>query len=123
MMITPPMVGVPALAWCVEGPSSRINCPRERWRRKRIQRGVRSSAQRKPTPPDSIKLNISSPQQLQRYDAIVEFSDHVTDRLGGLVTLAGDHDHVPGCRRLDRHADRTTAIGLSADDGTRRDSR
>ena len=23
-MITPPIVGVPALTWCVEGPSSRI---------------------------------------------------------------------------------------------------
>src|ERR1035437_9454479 len=116
MMTTPPMVGVPALAWCVGGPSSRINCPRERWRRNRIQRGVRSSAQRKPTPPDSIRLNISSPQQLQRYDAIIEFGDHVTDRLGGLVTLSGDHHDVTGRRERNQRGDRAPAIGLSSND-------
>ena len=43
-MITPPMVGVPALTRCDWGPSARICCPMPSFLRKRIHKGMMSPA-------------------------------------------------------------------------------
>jgi hypothetical protein len=43
MMSTPPIVGVPRLAWCACGPSSRISCPTFRRRRASITRPPKTS--------------------------------------------------------------------------------
>src|SRR4051794_34454591 len=40
-MMIPPIVGVPALTWCLAGPSSRMNCPNSRCCRKAMNFGDR----------------------------------------------------------------------------------
>src|SRR3954462_3201442 len=40
-MMIPPIVGVPALAWCPSGPSSRMLCPNSRARRNEMNFGDR----------------------------------------------------------------------------------
>src|SRR4029079_9382139 len=42
-MMIPPIVGVPALAWCSCGPSSRICCPNSRARRNSMNLGDRKT--------------------------------------------------------------------------------
>src|SRR3954451_3706573 len=38
----PPIVGVPAFAWCPSGPSSRISWPNSRWRASEMNLGPRN---------------------------------------------------------------------------------
>src|SRR5579863_10391457 len=113
-MMTPPMVGVPALTRCVDGASSWIRCPSERRVRNRIHRGVTNSETRNATPPDSIRLSIrASSQELPRHDAVVEGYDEFTDRLRGLVTLAGHDDDVARRGLPDRARDRAAPVGVA----------
>src|ERR1700691_1798647 len=113
-MTTPPMVGVPALCWWVAGPSSRICWTSERARKYRIHSGVSKSAQRNPTPPDSIKLNTThSPQQFLRYHAIYQWDHELTDRLGRFVALTRDHHHVSRAGALDGQRNGQAPIALA----------
>src|SRR5579863_9954813 len=113
-MMTPPMVGVPALAWCDDGRSSWIRCPSERPVRNLIHTGVANSEKMKATPPDSIRLSTgSSSQQLARDHAIVEGHDQVADGLGRLVSLTGDHHDVAGGGLAEGPRDRATPIGVA----------
>src|SRR5487761_2339710 len=118
-MTTPPIVGVPALAWCVDGPSSRMSWPNERSRRNRIHSGVTRRATRKPTDPDSMRLSIASPQQLSHDLAVVEFHHPILEGLGRLVPLARHDDHVPALGLRQGGADRRAAIHLATHHGAR----
>src|SRR5580693_6527381 len=113
-MMTPPMVGVPALIRWVDGRSSWIRCPKERRVRKRIHRGVTNSETRKATPPDSIRLSTgTSSQELARNGPIVERHHDVADGLRGLVSLAGHDDDVTGRGLFQRARDRASPIGVA----------
>src|ERR1700677_1252310 len=114
-MMAPPMVGVPALCWWV-GPSSRITWKSERARRKRIHSGVRNSATRNATPPDSIKLSTShSPQQFLRHHSIIKGDHLIAPCLGRFVSLGRDHAHVPGSGALYGESDGPPTIALAND--------
>src|SRR5665213_370761 len=99
-------------------------CPRDRALRNLIHNGVRMSAQRNPTPPDSIKLNMgSSLQKLLRYQAVVERRHEVAHRQGRLVPFAGEHDHVTRRRAFEGQPDGPTTVALANDTRTRREAR
>src|SRR6202453_960481 len=112
-MMAPPMVGVPALCWWV-GPSSRITWKSEGARRKRIHSGVRKSATRNATPPDSMKLNTShSAQHVLRHHSIVKGDHEITPCLVRFVSFAGNHDDVARGGALERAHDSLTTIALA----------
>src|SRR5262245_11632628 len=79
-MMIPPIVGVPALAWCSCGPSSRICWPNSRARRNSMNLGDR-------------KTQISS-------DAVPAIS---TSPMHGPLQRLGDHLEADAARSLDQH--------------------
>src|SRR5579863_1738186 len=120
-MMTPPMVGVPALTRCVDGASSWIRCPSERRIRNRIHRGVTNSETMNATPPDSIRLSTrASSQELPGHDSVVERYDVFTYRLGGLVALTGHDDDVARASLVEREPYRASPVGVTHDLGAGR---
>ena len=66
-MMIPPIVGVPALTWCLAGPSSRMNCPNSRCCRKAMNFGDRKmqmSSAAVPAMRTSPIARLSAPQAL-----------------------------------------------------------
>ena len=91
-MITPPMVGVPALAWCSCGPSSRICWPNSRARRNSMNLGERKMQMSSEAVPPMRTSPISRPPRSAR-PAVARLR---RERLG--------HDLEPDAARpLDEH--------------------
>src|SRR5205085_473901 len=58
-----------------------------------------------------------APQEFASHFAIVEWKRPVAELLPLLVTLAGDHDHVPLPREVERACDRSPPLHLDLEIG------
>src|ERR1035437_8936942 len=86
--------------------------------------GVTKSAKRKPTPPDSIKLNTaSSSQEFQSNRAVIKGHDIATNGLRCFVSLAGEHDDVAAPGQLEGPCDGRATVAHSQDVGLSDDPR
>src|SRR3954453_4936180 len=96
-MMIPPMVGVPALAWCSCGPSSRICCPNSLWRRKEMNLGDRKMQ----ISSEAVPAMRTSPiARLPRRIGRVAGGERVGDDLEPHPARALDQQHVPGGEQL-----------------------
>src|SRR5918997_3796028 len=115
-MMMPPIVGVPALAWCSCGPSSRICWPNSRSRRNSMNLGDRKTQISSDAVP-AIRTS-PMPQRLARDRDVVErLLAPAGELLPLLVALAGDHHHVAGARHAHSLEDRRPAVGVVLDVG------
>src|ERR1700685_3120636 len=127
------MVGVPALTWCMEGPSSRICCPILRRRNHPSSAGVPSTASQRAIPPESIRLITGSPPAArspavrspavwswpaqtagggQHHLAIVEGDLLVADLDDRLVALPGQQHHVARAGGVEHLLDGPAPVSL-----------
>ncbi len=113
-MMTPPMVGVPALTRWVDGRSSWIRLT-ERTTREEAdpQRRDEQRDEEGHAPGLHQTQHGDLTQKLARDGAIVEGHDEVADGLGRLVSLAGHDDDVTRRGLFERARDRASPVGVA----------
>ncbi len=133
-MAMPPIVGVPALATWVAGPSSRMYWPISRVRKYRMRKGVERMASQSAMPPETSSPStcrqgsgcrscpagaqdgrvrpVTGRQRVTRLVGVVEGDPLSPDLLVRLVPFSRQHDHVTRRGGLEGAADRHGALGL-----------